>query len=276
MRAMSPLSLLRSIRSFGLSGAASHMGWSFLLALFPSLILLVAAFDLLPLETRVEALTTELLAGVSPQIAGLLGDFLEGFARHRPPGEILLWFIPALWASSRGVRAARQGLQKIYGVPPKHRWLPMRLLDLVWALLALSLTGLGFLILIAGPQLLQFLGSVFNAESLFGQLATWFRWPFVVAILASFSALAIRVLPGVPLPRAAWLSGSGLTLGAWLLLGLSFRYWLEHLGHFEKIYGGLASFFILMFLLWLISWALLLGGFLAASLRLPASEPPIS
>jgi membrane protein len=248
------------------------MAWSFMLALFPSLILLVAGLDLLPLEKRLDSVTSDLISGVSPEVAELLSTFIVDFAHHRPSAGIFLWLIPALWASSRGVRAARQGLQKIYGVAPKGRWLPTRLLDLLWSALALILTGLGFLALILGPQLLEFFGSFLRLETFFSYLSTYFRWPFIFLFLSTISCLAIRILPGAPLTGKAWLSGSALTLGCWLLLGLSFRFWLEHLGHFEKIYGSLASFFILMFLLWLISWTLLLGGLLAANLHPSAAS----
>ena len=86
----------------------------------------------------------------------------------------------------------------------------------------------------------------------------------LLVLLVGILTLAYRYLPS---RKVAWrylLLGSVPGVLGWILLGSGFRLWVKLLGGFDKLYGGMATFFVLMFLMWLISLVMLLGGEVAA------------
>ena len=113
-----------------LSGVAAQMTYYFMLALFPSLILLVGFFDALPLEANVERFLDRGLRTLPEDIAAMLSDYLREFSTRRPTGGILLWMLAALWASSRGIRGARKGLNRVFRCKPESNVLLIKIQDL--------------------------------------------------------------------------------------------------------------------------------------------------
>ncbi len=250
-----------------LSGTAAQMTYYFMLALFPSLILLVALIDVLPVASdAVSAVewAADLTSTLPEAVSNLLGEWLAQFAHSHPPGSVLLWVFVALWAASRGVRGARKGLNRVFRCPPRHNYFKARALDLVFTAAALVLVGFAYLLLVGGAQLGQFIGNYFTLGDNFHYFWSLLRWPVVLFVLGGFLVATYRYLPGKQLPLKRQLAGALPALGGWVALGLGFRYWLSWLGHFDELYGSLASFFILMFLLWLVSLFLLVGGEIAA------------
>ena len=93
--------------------------------------------------------------------------------------------------------------------------------------------------------------------------------------------LAYRFLPSRRLPFRALFYGAVPTVLGWLFLAGSFRLWLRSMANFDRIYGSLTSFFLMMVFLWMLSLFLLIGGQTAAVMakeeetetKFPGSNP---
>ncbi|PCJ53227.1 MAG: hypothetical protein COA70_09880 [Planctomycetota bacterium] len=249
-----------------LSGVAAQMTYYFMLALFPSLILLVGFFDALPLEANIDLFLERGLRSLPDDIAKLLSDYLREFSTRRPSGGLLLWTLAALWASSRGIRGARKGLNRVFRCKPESNIVLIRLQDLGLTLSGLFLMGLSYALLIGGKQLGSFVIGLFHLDITMQVIWVWLELPVTMLLMVAFVMLVYRFLPSRRVGFRPLLAGAIPTVIAWMLLGGLFRFWLQHMGSFDEIYGGLASFFLLMFLLWLISLVLLLGGEVSARL----------
>lgn len=249
-----------------LSGLAAQMTYYFMLALFPSLILLVGFFDALPLEANVERFLERGLRSLPDDIARLLADYLRDFSTRRPSGGLLLWMLVALWASSRGIRGARKGLNRVFRCKPESNLVLIKLQDLGLTLAGLILMSLSYALLIGGKQLGSLVIGLFHLNITMQVIWVWLEIPVTMLLMIAFVMLVYRYLPSRRVGFRPLLAGAIPTVIAWMLLGGLFRFWLRHMGSFDEIYGGLASFFLLMFLLWLISLVLLLGGEISARL----------
>ncbi|MCH2101944.1 MAG: YihY/virulence factor BrkB family protein [Planctomycetes bacterium] len=272
---MGPLPLTRwltqSIRNFisrffhamreeDLGGIAAQMTYYFMLALFPTLILMVWVLDLLPLSGDMAKAVGRSFHGVSKELGVLIERYVEEFALRRPSGSLLLWAFAALWAASRGIEGARKGLDRVFR-PERHRnFAKLKVVDLLITLFAILFVGLAQLLLLGGQQLAKFFVGLIGLED--GAAATWpfFRWPIAIIFLLIGVVMAYRYLPSRRLPYRYLFYGAVPTVLGWLALGTGFRQWLRSLGNFDRIYGSLASFFLLMFFLWLVSMCLLIGG----------------
>ncbi len=249
-----------------LSGVAAQMTYYFMLALFPSLILAVGFFDALPLETNIARFLDHGLRALPNAIATLLSDYLRDFSTRRPSGSLLLWMLAALWASSRGIRGARKGLNRVFRCQPESNLLWIKLQDLGLTIAGLVLMGLSYALLIGGKQLGNFIIQLLGFNVTMQVLWHWLELPVTMLLMTCFVMLVYRYLPSRRIGFRPLLAGAIPTVLTWMMLGGLFRLWLRHMGNFDEIYGGLASFFLLMFLLWLISLVLLLGGEICARL----------
>ncbi len=255
-----------------LAGLSAQMGYYFMLALFPMLILLVGVLDLLPLEREVPQMMNRLVQGFPEDVQGLLRRFLTEFAGRRAAAGVFLWTAVALWAASRAISGARRGLNGVLGGARRRNPLMTRLKDVTFTGAAVTLVGAGYVLVFGGKALGALLAKAFGLGHLFPVLWSWLRWPVSIALLTAFLALAYRFLPDRRVRwRAAWAGALPACLG-WLALMGSYRVWLRVYDRFDQIYGSLASFFLLMVMLWLFGLVFLLGGEIVAW-RTASTEP---
>ncbi|MDP7061969.1 MAG: YihY/virulence factor BrkB family protein [Planctomycetota bacterium] len=257
-----------------LSGVAAQMTYYFMLALFPALILLVGLLDALPLEENVSGIVSSMFSGLPEDVASMLTRYVNEFATRRPPGSLVLWIVASLWATSRGIRGARKGLNRVFRCKPTKNVIIIRLQDVGLTVAGLLLMGLAYLLLIGGKQLGAIVVNLVGLDLSIQVLWIWLRLPVTMLLMTCFVVLVYRYLPSRRVAFRPLIAGALPTVVAWMLLGSVFRFWLRHLGNFDEIYGGLTSFFLLMFLLWLVSLVLLLGGEVTARLDDRIAERP--
>lgn len=249
-----------AMREEDLGGIAAQMTYYFMLALFPTLILMVWVLDLLPLSGDMAKAVGRSFHGVSKELGTLIQRYVEEFARRRPSGSLLLWIFVALWAASRGIGGARKGLDRVFRPERRRNFAKLKAFDLLTTLMAILFVGLAQFLLLGGQQLATFIVGLIGLEESAAVTWSFLRWPLVIGLLLVGVVMAYRFLPSRRLPYRFLIYGAVPTVLGWLALGAGFRLWLRSLGNFDKIYGSLTSFFLLMFFLWLVSLCLLIGG----------------
>ncbi len=256
--------LFEEIGKDDLASVAAAMTYYFMLALLPMMILSVALVQALPWDWDISSLSPEFLAMFSQEAANHMNKEVQAFLADRPSGRVLLWLLPVLWAASRATGGARKGLNRVFRCRPKRNFVAQRLGDLGLTLAALVLIFLSNALLVGGRELGQWLVDFFGLPHKFMGLWALLRWPVIFGSMVGILALAYRFLPG---RRTAWrylLLGAAPAVVGWVALGSGFRLWMKHMAGFDELYGSMATFFVMMFLLWLISLVMLLGGEIAA------------
>lgn len=251
---------LEELRKDDLTGLAAQMSYYFTLALFPLLILLIGILDLLPLEQEVPRLMERLVTGFPEDIQSLLRRFLREFAERRPSTGVFLWLLVALWAGSKAISGARRGLNGVMREVRLRNPVLTRLTDIGFTVAAVLFVGAGYVLTFGGKALGVFLAKMLGLSDLFPVIWAWLRWPSTLVLLTVFLTLAYRFLPDRRVTWRAALSGALPTCLGWMALLASFRLWLRFTARFDQLYGSLASFFILMLVLWMFGLVFLLGG----------------
>ena len=98
--------------------------------------------------------------------------------------------------------------------------------------------------------------------------------PLMIALGTGIVMLLYRLLPARKLPWRMLFAGALPVVLVWTLLTGALRLWVRMLAGFDKVYGSLASFFVLMVLIWVYSLTLLLGGEIAQRLADRRQESP--
>ncbi|RPE36665.1 YihY/virulence factor BrkB family protein [Kitasatospora cineracea] len=208
--------------------------------------------------------------------ADLVREVLDR-SRHRTGGTLALWF-GALFALVNLVTAMSQierGANRIYGIErdrPFERKYGRSLLMAAGAGLPL---GVGFLVLVAGPQVAAAADEVFGLGP--GTAAAWtlLRWPVGVLLTLAAAAVIFRRAPRRRQPGYSWLAfGAGVHLVLWLAATWLLSLYLRLSGSFDAVYGPLSAVFSLLVWAYLTAIALFLGLSFAAQLEADRTGRP--
>jgi membrane protein len=160
-----------------------------------------------------------------------------------------------IWISSAGISTTMGVFDTIFMA--KHRpWWHRRLIAIGCVFLALVIAALTAFATVTLAQLAGPVGGPFVAISL----------PVVVltAVVAGFFRIAIRRPPHV---RRRSLPGAIVTVVLWALVSLLFSTYVRWFAQYTTFYGSLAAVAILLFWLWLLALALVVGGEVNADLE---------
>lgn len=248
-------------RLFGLS---AEMAYNNVLALFPSLVAILAAIGMLAIsQDKVDFLGRQVLSIAPEPVLNLIEDFISTIKLPQGEKVVLISCAVALWVASGALNTAMGALDQIYQIPLKQRrpfWLAK--------VIALGLT-LGTASLIMSASFLAFVSDLLINLALQighipadGILSAWklCGWVLTLIMLAIAFSLVYRFGP------SQWRSGTPLLPGAiigallWQAVSRLFRIYINHFSDYNVTYGTLSAGIVLLLWLNLSSLCMLLGA----------------
>ncbi|GAB1543446.1 hypothetical protein NUACC21_61200 [Scytonema sp. NUACC21] len=247
-----------------LLGLSAEMAYNNLLALFPTLVAILAALGMLAIsQDKVDFLARHLLRIAPEPVLNLIQEFIATI--QLPQGEkvVLVSCAAALWVASGAINTAMNALDQIYQIPPKQRR-PFWIAKIV----ALGLT-IGTISLVISASFLAFVSDWSIAFALkiaripaSGVLSVWnlFGWALTLVMLAVAFSLVYRFGP------SRWQKGTpvlpGAMIGAllWEEFSRLFRIYITHFGDYNVTYGTLSAGIVLLLWLNLSSLCMLIGA----------------
>src|SRR6202051_5156141 len=143
---------------------ASGLAFSFLLALFPLLLFMLALFGLF--ASRSSELQTSLLSYFAdflpPSAFQLLNDTTNELAKSSTGGKLTFGIVLALWFGSGGISSMISTLNLIYHLRETRSWLKTRAIALALTVAISMLLLAALFILLAGGQLVDWIGMKLN------------------------------------------------------------------------------------------------------------------
>jgi membrane protein len=156
--------------------------------------------------------------------------------------------LASLWATSSGVEALREALNKAYGVEEMRPIWLLRLQSLAFTIIFSICIILVMLVLVIGPVIWSYVQPHLDVPWEWGWFYEALRYLIAVALLYLVVALLYRWLPSRHLPRREVLPGAAVTVVLWVALASLFSLYLRNLGRFSLTYGSLGGIVIsLMF-----------------------------
>lgn len=202
---------------------------------------------------------SDIFASLIQSAPGPVASLVDGqFLRLSDEGIAALAPISAvgfLWVSSAGLSTAMGVFETMFFAKPRL-WYLRRALAVVCVILAIVVTAL-----IAASMffIAQFLGA-----SLAGVIAGTIPMLLLLSGLTGFFRVAVARPKGM---RRRLLPGAVVTLGLWIMTTIVFSFYVARFARYATFYGNLATVAILLFWLWLLSLALLVGGEINARLE---------
>jgi membrane protein len=253
---------------------ASSLAFSFLLALFPLLLFMLALFGLF--ASRSSELQTSLLSYFAdflpPSAFQLLNDTTNELAKSSTGGKLTFGIVLALWFGSGGISSMISTLNAVYGVRESRSWLRVRAtaLGLTVAISILLLAAL--FILLAGGQIVDWIGMKLNLGTTV--VIVWKAMQWVAAAFFAIVSFWMVYYCGPSLGRRKWYWGiPGSIFGAflWLASSAGFRLYLHFFNTYTATYASLGAVMILLVWLYVTGLAFLIGGEINAEIERTAT-----
>lgn len=253
---------------------ASGLAFSFLLALFPLLLFMLALFGLF--ASRSSELQTSLLSYFAdflpPAAFQLLSNVTNELAKSSSGGKLTFGIALALWFGSGGISSMISTLNGVYRVRESRSWLRIRVTALVLTISISILLLTALFILLAGGRLVDWIGLKLSLASTIVILWKGMQW-LAAALFAILSFWMIYYCGPSPGNRH-WYSGiPGSIFGAflWLAASAGFRVYLHFFDTYTATYASLGAVMILLVWLYVTGLAFLVGGELNAEIERAAT-----
>ena len=242
-----------------ITGLAAEMSYYFVLSIFPFLIFLAALVGTLPFTGAWDGVLTWIVLYFPRQSQELVLEIVLSLTQGRN-GFLSLGLIGTMWAASSGLLSLMTALNVVYDVR-ETRSFPKRLglaFLMVFVLAALVLSTFG--LLTAANRLDR--GLAVRSMGIITAPALWrlTRWVVSVILLGVSIAILDRTMPNL---RREWRQvrpGVAFVALGWLVSTAGFNLYARYLGTFNKTYGVLGVFVILMVWIYLSSLIILTGA----------------
>ena len=247
---------VREIKDDRVPLIAAAMAYYLFLALFPAVIAVVGVLGLADVSSETIGRVADSMRTLLPGGAGdVLADAVVNAGRSSESASLvaaLLGVAAAVWSASSGMVALQAGLNVAYDVTEERRFVKKRLV------------AFGLLVTVV------LLGGVPSPFFAFGDGVVFdvLAWTLTLGALATMFAIFYFVGPNRETPSWRWVSPGGVVAVAlWALASIGFSFYVSNVGSYGRTYGSLAGVIVLVLLLYLSSFAILVGGELNAEVE---------
>ncbi len=227
------------------------------LAIFPAMIALVLIYGLIADPAQISSQIDALGSAVPDAAKSLIQDNLVSLT-ERPTATgwgLVAAVALALWSASGGMNNMMLAISLAYDEEQKRSFIKQRGLALLLTLGAIIVMVVMLGLVAVAPAVLDL---VFTGA--LHVVAQILRWAVLVVVIVVALAVLYRVAPDRDAPKMRWVSvGAGVATLLWVLASIGFSIYAGF-GGYAKTYGALAGIVVLLFWLWITSYAILLGA----------------
>lgn len=250
-----------------ISAIAAANAYYVLFAIFPLLISIVSIYGLFADPLDVEKQMVALSEFVPAEAATVIRDQLHSIVTNSSASlgfGAIISLIATVWAASAGTRFIMEAMNIAYDEDEKRGVFRFYGEALILTFSAAITTCVTIFLLGGIPAILNFVGLGSFVET----LLLVARWPMLAAIILVSLSVLNRFAPSRTKPKWRWISpGALLSTLLILLASAGLAIYVEKFGSYNKTYGSLAGVIVLLFWLYIVSFAVLLGAELNAEIE---------
>ncbi len=248
-------------------GLASQLAYYFFLALFPALLCLLAVASFFPLKDFSGDIVRMVQPFAPGEVIGIIRQQLAKIAEGQHGGLLTIGLLGALWSSSSAMVAVVGAMNRAYDIDEGRAWWKVRLISIGLTVALAIFIVIAFGLILAGPQLANFLGAHFGFGAVF--VWTWkiVQWPVAFFLVVVGLGLVYYFAPDA---EQAWVwitPGSFVATFLWLLGSLGFRFYAVNFGHYEATYGAIGGVILLLLWFYLSGLVIVIGAEMNAEIE---------
>ena len=252
--------LFREVRSLNIATYAGYASFFIVLAVFPTLVLMLGLL-------RYTSLTPEDLLDL---LEGFLPAALQGYAwnlvsvgyANTTRTVVSVSALAALWSAGKGIYGLMKGLNAVYGVENHRGWLRTRLLCAAYMVAFLLVLLLTLVLHVFGSTLALFLQHRGGRFSWLGGDLLGMRYFLLVTVQTLLFTSLFMYLPGRNNRFRDSLPGALFASLGWMTVSGLFSIYMEHYSGYTSIFGPVYTLALAMLWLYICVNTLFFGGLL--------------
>lgn len=242
---------------------ASALAFQALFSLFPFMIVLIAMLGILDLMQFFDWIREQ--AGVllpdtaMDQVERVIDEV------QRPRGGLIsVGLMVALWVASGAMRVTINALNVVYQVKEGRPFWKLYPLSILYTLCIAGMLITAAMLMVLGPQAMQWLAQQVGLEQLIVTLWTGLRWPVALTLLMLAVAFVYYMAPDVEQKIRFIIPGSVLSVLVWVAASMGFGFYIQHFADYSAVYGSIGAVIVLMMYFYISAAVLLFGAELNA------------
>lgn len=256
------LNLIDSIISEDFGNAAAEMAYMLAIGIFPFMLFLTAVFGWLGKKIFVTKIIAALSTVAPNGVIELIQGVLKEVTLFQNGGIVAtVGFFVTLFLASNAVAVIIKGLNRANKVKENRTFIQTRLLAILMVILNAFLLFISVNLVIFGKVIVNFLQFYVHLSDDIANMMLITRWPLAFLMLFLLATVNYYVLPAKQYSiKRSVVPGSLFFCIFWLLGSWLFSLYVNELGTYNKVYGTIGAFAILMVWLYYTSVIMLIGG----------------
>ncbi|MFN0033617.1 MAG: YihY/virulence factor BrkB family protein [Saprospiraceae bacterium] len=240
---------------------ANSMAFSFFLAIFPGIIMLISLLPYFPISMDFFGMLQKSIKEIMPGSAGdKIFETIQNIATIPREGLLSVGFFLAIWFASNGMMSMMRGLEKDYVTTFKQRsGFQKRLISIQLTFLLAFVLVLSMFLIILGGTILDFVFYYIPVDSLTELAFSALRWLVVLLLFYTTFSTIYRFGSSTWRPIPFFNPGAMLAMLLSILTSWGFSFYVDNFGNYNKLYGSIGTLIVLMVWIQLNCMILLIG-----------------
>ena len=257
------LNLVDSIIHEDFPNAAAEMAYMLVIGIFPFMLFLTAVFGWLGKQFFMTKLLSALSAIAPSDVIKMLTSVLKEVTLFQNGGLVgIAGFFVTLFLASNAIAVIIKGLNRANKIQENRSFIHVRLLSILMVFVDTFFLFISINLIIFGKVILYVISPYLHIPDEIINTVLILRWPIAFTMLFILAMINYYVLPArdFSLKRKSIVPGALFFCIFWLLGSWLFSLYVNELGTYNKVYGTIGTFAILMVWLYYTSIIVLIGG----------------
>lgn len=255
--------LIHSIIRDDYANAAGEMAYMTTLGIFPFMLFLMAVFGWLGKTFFINKIVVGLAAIAPSEVINMINLVLNEVVIFKSGTTMaFVGFFVTMFLTSNAIAVIIKGLNRANNVIENRSFLKVRCLSVLMVFVDTFFLFISINLIVLGKVLLNFIGNYLSIPLNLINAILITRWPVAFLMLFLLATINYYVLPArdFSTKRKSIIPGALFFCVFWLIGSWGFSLYVNALGTYNKVYGTIGTFAILMIWLYYSSIILLIGG----------------
>ena len=243
-------------------GSAAEMSYMLTLSIFPLILSLMAIFSIVGNTTFVNQ-SLDALSRIAPrEVIFLIETVLKEVTVLKGRSIVaIIGFLTTLYLASNSISVIIKCINKSNKIQETRSFLHTKFLSVIMVFVYVVFLFLSVNLIVFGQSILKIVSTYIRFIPIeVSQLILFLRWPVTFILIFVLAVINYYVLPAKKVKIKSVIPGSIFFTIFWLIGSWLFSVYINNFGSYNKVYGSIAAFAILMVWLYFTSIIILIGG----------------
>lgn len=243
-------------------GSAAEMSYMLTLSIFPLLISFMAMFSFLGNTSFVTRGLDQLSSFAPAEVIIVIKAVLKEVVMLKGKSIVaIIGFLTTLYLASNSISVIMKCLNKSDKINDTRSFFYKKFLSVIMVFVYAIFLFLGVNSIVFGRTILNLISTYIRFIPIeTSQLILFLRWPATLVLIFIIAAISYYILPAAKRKFTRVFPGALFFTIFWMAGSLLFSVYINNFGSYNKVYGSLAAFAVLMIWLYFTSIIILIGG----------------